>query len=55
MVQTKATHGEQADHSVSVVAVNVLVQPHTSFPGLSTSPVVFGHVGPLVHLESGMR
>ena len=54
-VSTKAIHGEQGDHFFSAVVANVLVQPHTSFPGLSTSPVVFGHIGSLVHLESGMR
>lgn len=54
-VSTKAIHGEQDDHFFSVVVANVLVQPHTSSLGLSTSPVVFGHTGSLVHPESGMR
>lgn len=54
-VSTKAIHGEQDDHFFSVVVANALAQPHTSFLGLSTSPVVFGHKGSLVHLESGMR
>lgn len=54
-MSTKAIHGEQADHFFSVVVANVPVQPHTSFLELSTSPVVFGHGDPLVHLESGMR
>lgn len=54
-VSTKAIHGEQGDHFFSVVVANVLVQPHTSFLGLSTSPVVFGHIDSLVHLESGRR
>lgn len=54
-VPTKAIHGEQDDHFFSAVVANALVQPHTSFLGLSTSPVVFGHIGSLVHLESGMR
>lgn len=51
----KAIHGEQDDHFFSAVAANAQVQPHTSFPGLNTSPVVFGHIGSLVHLESGMQ
>lgn len=52
---TKATHGERGDHSFSAAVASALVQPRTSFLGLSTSPGVFGHTGSLVHLESGMR
>lgn len=52
---TMAIHGEQGDHFFSAAVASVLVRPHTSFLGLSTSPVVFGHTGSLVHLESGMR
>lgn len=54
-VSTKAIHGEQDDRFSSVVVANALAQPHTSFLGLSISPVVFGHTVFLVHLESGMR
>ena len=54
-VSTKAIHGEQDDHFFSVVVANALAPPRTSFLGLSTSPVVFGHKVFLVHLESGMR
>lgn len=54
-VSAKAIHGEQDDHFFFVVVANALVQPRTSFLGLSTSPDVFGHIGSLVHLESGMQ
>ena len=52
---TKAIHGEQGDHFFSAAVASVLVQPRTSFLGLSTSPALFGHIGSLVHPESGMR
>lgn len=54
-VSTKAIHGGQGDHFFSAVVANALAQLHTSFLGLSTFPVVFGHKGSSVHLESGMQ
>lgn len=54
-VSTKATHGEQDGHFFSALVANVLVQPHTSSLGRGISPAVFGHIGSLVHLESGMQ
>lgn len=55
MVLTKAIRGDTVSHSFFFLSANALVQPRTSFPGLSTSLSSFCHTSLWACLESGKQ